>query len=311
MIIYKAFKEYFAGLLPFILIVSLLSVLNSCNDTEDLSKNTNDLFEVTLCMGNEFLSYESYEQTLINENDYYEIIVYRRDAKEINGEYKKYSDEKYSKTQSISVFLDKGYVYRFECYIVGNKRNDSSMKDVEDTKIFDANEVLYYGAYDDFQPDKSLTVEIPMYRIGYGLKLKAEDLLGGTLEIRVPRSAEIMAHNGESISELAVSLRDGESLYKTFADGLYTIGEYPDWKERILGYKKESDISFVLKKTDGTEEMFDRKVTFKRNVLTVLSVTLRESQIILNMEDSELTEEEEYIFFSSKEWDEINIEKNL
>lgn len=194
-------------------------------------------------------------------------------------------------------------------------REDKSQAHSEELLVENADVEMFYGALDNYERKDGHSIEIPVYRIGYGLKVKVEGIADGSVDVNLT-SAGFVCHkdNAEgnaSVSESFVTLINDETFFRIFAGGLYTIGEYSDWKERILEYEKESDLSFTLKLGDGKVEKFDKTVHFKRNKTAILSLNpAKEAEIIFKLEDSELEDDIDTLLLKTKEWydEQINVE---
>lgn len=209
------------------------------------------------------------------------------------------------------IYSDQDGFY-FQNPYVSLRKRDTSCRESKEIYAENADVVMFYGAFDNFVPEKTAIVDIPMYRIGYGLKVKADGIADGFIEVNASVPDICYDSDNSSKSESIMTVNYDETCSKVFADGLFTVSDYPDWKQRILNYKRESDISLILIRGDGSVEKYEKTIDFKRNKMTVLSVNpISEAQIIFNLEDTDLTEEQENIIFSPKEWEDSSMDINL
>lgn len=192
----------------------------------------------------------------------------------------------------------------------------SKSKAMADKTTDIADLVMFYGALDNIVPDKSQTIEIPMFRIGYGLKVKANDTNEENISFQIVTNVSTSSSNSFSdenpFQNYHFTLTPNQEFTKVFTEGLFTISEYPDWKERILSYEKDAIVSFTLKGNDGSEQNFDKLITFKRNTMTTLTLNLeKESSLSFKLEDTDLEDDIESIHFSSDEWEDTQMNVNL
>lgn len=232
-------------------------------------------------------------------------------------------DDKIFVTSTENKLLKTGK-YPFDCCIVGNEfiydkqagfefstpcvtvqREHKSRTISEELDIENADVEMFYGVLEVKHNRDSQTIEIPMFRIGYGLKIKVDGLGEGILKIYLSSNSHNDTDSESDYPESGIILANNTNFFRVFADGLFTIGEFRDWKERILRYEKDSEISFVLDYGDGRVEKFKHSVCFKRNKTAVLNMNPTIAVgIVFNMDDSDLEDDIENFTFTTKDWDE-------
>jgi hypothetical protein len=123
----------------------------------------------------------------------------------------------------------------------------------------------YYGELTDFVPADNKSATISMKRVVFGAKFNAEGLTGGKLNI---------------------SMKDAPDIYITYPDtttqGIFTL-ENPNYYSNSMAwtgdnYSESISTSITWTKADGaTVPLATQDITFKRNMLTTITVKVNDT----------------------------------
>jgi len=123
----------------------------------------------------------------------------------------------------------------------------------------------YYGELTDFVPADNKLATISMKRVVFGAKFNAEGLTGGKLDI---------------------SMKDAPDMYITYPDttsqGIFTL-ENPNYYSNSMAwtgdnYSESISTSITWTKSDGaTVPLATQNITFKRNMLTTITVKVNDT----------------------------------
>lgn len=140
---------------------------------------------------------------------------------------------------------------------------------------------ILYGALDDFVPSQGATATIPMYKVGYGLRIVVNGVPDGSLYVSPSPTPyyeyEKTGSNPQSYSKSlswSKSFTESGSIENVFTGGIFDATKNSDWKDRILNYTTQHTIYFTWTRANGYQQSFNKSVTLKRNVMTVLTVNL-------------------------------------
>ncbi|MCD8029678.1 MAG: hypothetical protein LUF85_02265 [Bacteroides sp.] len=141
----------------------------------------------------------------------------------------------------------------------------------------------FYGVVRDYIPVEDGTVTIEMIRTAFGLKIIAEGLEEGMLEVNVENSPPMQIRHPETEIKEIISFYGIHSGYE------YLYDNQTDYSEDYL-------VSITWKKDDNTAlPIANQTLTFKRNKLYVVTVEIDDSAMEngmdIHIDDDELEEE--------------------
>lgn len=169
--------------------------------------------------------------------------------------------------------LNNQFIYSTSNYFTGLAEGSSMLSG---SKIYNRpNTDRYYGEITDFVPAENISASISMKRVAFGAKFIAEGLIEGKLKI---------------------SMADAPDMYITYPDttaqNIYTFKN----SANIIGwtqdnYSESASTSITWIKADGaTVPLATQDITFKRNMLTTITVKVKDSStksgISLNTEST-------------------------
>ncbi len=134
---------------------------------------------------------------------------------------------------------------------------------------------IFYGIINDYTPSQNSVATIPIYKIGYyGLRIVVSDVPDGTLEVD-PGYYDF----DEDWLQRSQTFTESGSMEKLFTGGFYRAlsnsGTYvKDWLSEMQNFSTSSNVSFTWTRGNGYKQTFDKTVTLKRNVMTILTVNL-------------------------------------
>lgn len=137
----------------------------------------------------------------------------------------------------------------------------------------------YYGECSEYIPVENGEVTIDMKRTSFGLKVIAENLTEGTLNIKIDYAPEMNITNPET------EIEDIFTFY--YVKNAYAIEDYSE----------TANVNLTWTKSDGaTIPLGEHAITFKRNKKTIITVKIsdisKENNINITLENEEMTDGE-------------------
>lgn len=136
---------------------------------------------------------------------------------------------------------------------------------------------ILFGALVDFIPSQGAKATIPMYKIGFGLRIVINGVPDGELYVNpAPTPQYYYRYNYTTCESLEWSktFTESGSIENMFTGGVPSVTTGSNWKNIILNYSKDSQINFTWTRANGYVQRFSKSVKLKRNVMTVLTVNL-------------------------------------
>ena len=287
----------------------VITALFSCSKSneEDFSEQKPKEYIVSLGMTGEILDIEESPLSRAEGDDLYGIQVYSRS----NGDYVPYAYGLFDDKSKMSIKLLGGYEYKFEITMVVdgknklghnnevyfqpfamNGNNNASLQNVfiySNSEYFEflnvgstylkegiykhPNAERFYGILSDYRVKENDLIKIDMKRVCFGVKFIAESLNEGKLKI-----------NMENAPELQISSNGGHEIQDifTFWNNTYKL----DWMQD--GYTETIPVSIMWEKEDGAIiPLANKDITFKRNVLTTITIKVDDAFINNGIEISQ------------------------
>lgn len=277
-------------------------------------------YVVSLGMSGEILEIEESPLSKAAGNDLYGVQVY---SKTETSEYKPYAYGLFDNKESMTIRLMGGYQYKFVATMVVDGKNkvthygenysapfsvNSSASPMGNSFVYSIAEMnkldhgytfcegsndyyhpkteRFYGETEGYMPEEGGSVSIFMKRVCFGVKYIAEGLTDGRLVITMEEAPDMVvdAGNAAGVQEI-ICFRNG------YGDGLqWTMDDY---SETI-------PVSVMWERADGASvPLANREITFKRNVLTTVTIKVSEAYtgngVDLEQEDTEMTEGENVV----------------
>lgn len=124
----------------------------------------------------------------------------------------------------------------------------------------------YYGELTDYKPSENGVANIKMKRTSFGVKVVAEELTEGSLNIRIENSISMLIEHPNTEAQELLSF---EYCKYAWQDG-------DVWEDGTpYTYSENIPISFTWTKEDGVEiPLGTRTIEFKRNKLTTITIRI-------------------------------------
>nr|DAI40293.1 MAG TPA: hypothetical protein [Caudoviricetes sp.] len=157
---------------------------------------------------------------------------------------------------------------------------------VAGTSNFESCEVApierYYGEIENYNPTENGSISINMKRVSFGIKFIAEGLTEGKLKINIKEAPELNIPYGQT------EIQDIFTFKNTYPNGLTWTKD--DYSETI-------PVSISWEKVDGAVvPLINKDITFKRNVLTTITIKVKDTSmnnnIDISQESGEMTQGE-------------------
>ena len=287
--------------------------------SEDNNPNTKE-YVVSLGMSGEILEIEESPLSKAAGNDLYGVQVYSKTA---TSEYKPYAYGLFDNKEGMTIRLMGGYQYKFVATMVVDGKtklntdtygayydlfaiNASAtpmgnsfvysmleMEHLDWGNTYSSDGMLYnhpaverfYGETEEYVPEEEGSVSIFMKRVCFGVKYVAEGLTDGKLLITMEKAP---------IVEMTIGNTEIQEMF-CFGN-IYPAGL--DWTRD--DYTETIPVSVTWERADGASvPLANREITFKRNVLTTITIKVDEAYIEggvdLEQEDTEMTEGENVV----------------
>jgi hypothetical protein len=142
----------------------------------------------------------------------------------------------------------------------------------------------FYGELENFEPANGATATIPLKRTAFGIKLIVNGVPDGSLSWRVVTP----------FFDFATSNCSGTDKYE-ISQIVTFENVYNCWKDEGT-YHEDVTISFTWTRANGYEQSFEKTITVKRNVMTIINVNLKgganDVSIGINEEENPMDNEE-------------------
>lgn len=153
----------------------------------------------------------------------------------------------------------------------------------------------YYGETTDYVPTEGGVVSIEMKRCVFGMKLNVTGVTDGSLTIFFDDESS----NSSTSNSYAYFFYDDITSDYSTEEAIYTFEDiYQCWSDAMLGntYYKNMYMHVIWERGNSvTQTLETKQVSFKRNVLTTVNVTLNgasdENGFNLDIESGEMTDE--------------------
>ena len=153
----------------------------------------------------------------------------------------------------------------------------------------------YYGETTDYVPTEGGVVSIEMKRCVFGMKLNVTGVTDGTLGIFI----DYDSINSNTSNPYAYFFYNGITSDYSTEEAIYTFEDiYQCWSDAMLGntYYKNMYMHVIWYRENNITQILETKqVSFKRNVLTTVNVTLNgtsdENGFNLDIESGEMADE--------------------
>ena len=153
----------------------------------------------------------------------------------------------------------------------------------------------YYGETTDYVPTEGGVVSIEMKRCVFGMKLNVTGVTDGSLRIFIDYDSS----NSNTLNSYAFFFYNGITSDYSTEEAIYTFEDiYQCWSDAMLGntYYQNMYMHVIwYRENNITQTLETKQVSFKRNVLTTVNVTLNgasdENGFNLDIESGEMTNE--------------------
>lgn len=133
-----------------------------------------------------------------------------------------------------------------------------------------ANVERFYGEIENYNPTENGSISINMKRVSFGVKFIAEDLTEGKLKINIKEAPELNIPYGQT------EIQDIFTFKNTYPNGL-------TWTKD--NYSETIPVSISWEKADGAiVPLINKDITFKRNVLTTVTIKVKDTSINNNID---------------------------
>lgn len=268
---------------------------------------------VSLGMAGEILDIDESPLSKASSNDLYGIQVY---SKTSTTKYAPYAYGLFDDKSLMTIKLLEGYTYKFEATMVVDGKNKiysfenqkydepfsvSSATLLENKFVFDNTERMFfelgfatlkqsytcnyyipnierfYGITEEYKPMGNENISIEMKRVCFGVKFIAEGLTEGKLKINIQQAPELNILHGQS------EIQDIFTFYHALS-ALTTDN-----------YSETIPVSISWEKSDGAiVPLINKDITFKRNVLTTITIKVKDTStnnnIDITQESGEMTQ---------------------
>ena len=282
----------------------------SCSKDDTNKFEEQDSYEISLALGGEMVDVSEIPLAKSEEaKKYYGINVLCMKTDGSESEYAPYACGVFDNIADMKISLLDGYKYKFECtslieredrlYIRSStnsfiQQSPFSEYSLEYLNKFISNYVnlpltimplmvqgtvsryypkmdRYYGILEEYVPSKNGKAIIPMKRTAFGLEVKiSEDIPDGELsfDIKIEKvNDSYYKEHHSSNDNLSSSGEKKEMAYIFTLRDIVACWENSD-------YSVECCVDFTWKRESGYEQKFSKEFIAKRNVMTVMNLTL-------------------------------------
>ena len=170
----------------------------------------------------------------------------------------------------------------------------------------------YYGETTDYVPTEGGVVSIEMKRCVFGMKLNVTGVTDGTLGIFI----DYDSINSNTSNPYAYFFYNGITSDYSTEEAIYTFEDiYKCWSDAMLGntYYKNMYMHVIWERGNSvTQTLETKQVSFKRNVLTTVNVTLNgasdENGFNLDIESGEMADENADFEFDAGDMEDTPVE---
>lgn len=144
---------------------------------------------------------------------------------------------------------------------------------------------IFYGILPEYTPTQNSIATIPIYKLGYyGLRIVVTGVPDGSLYV-YPYCDYIYYYSLSTDSYIwksddwSQTFTESGSIDRTFTGGFYRALDSSEnynssWLNSMQNYSVSASVLFTWTRANGYKQEFSKKVTLKRNVMTVLTVNL-------------------------------------
>ncbi|MDE7411809.1 MAG: hypothetical protein K2M94_07200 [Paramuribaculum sp.] len=319
-----------ARLLLFLLSVITLTACSSSDDepTRNYRKN---YYTVTLSLGGEYVTVteEPMSKAQTNAKKYVGINIYCKPAGNPNSDYSHYAYGVFDNTDKMSISLPGEYIYKFECtsakeaddtfpnsvlsqpftvnnyysalnlnqFVVSSSQYLCDIKSGRTLVALDSENMelrtyprmdRFYGELDNYDPSEIQSVTIPLKRTVFGIKITVEGVPDGSLTWK-QKGAQ--STNQSLIFSHGSASGNSQQEYSH----IYTFKSvYDCWNN--ANHSENFIIQFTWTRSNNFQQTFEKEITVKRNVMSVLNVSLKGTDIAagigIDEETSDMVTEE-------------------
>lgn len=310
-----------------------LFVLSACNsaDDEPIKRSDKKNYTVTLTIGGEYVEVteEPLAKATTTPKKYIGINILYKQANNSSTEYSHYAYGVFDHADNLQITLPGEYIYKFECtsvkeiddyfsssilaqpftvynsysavtlnrFITDNAHYLCDMKSGKTLIALDSENVeihtyprmdRFYGELDNYDPTKSQSATIPLKRTVFGVKISVEGVPDGSLTWK-QKGAQ------STNQSLIFSHGSASGNSKQEYSHIYTFKSvYDCWNN--ANHSENFIIQFTWTRSNNFKQTFEKEITVRRNVMSVLNVSLKGSDVAagvgIDEEDSEMVSEE-------------------